>query len=207
MARLKLEIDAFELLRLARDVHRLTGGSFDVTIGPVWDLWPFRDPTLPLPTERQLADALDLVDAAKIELDESSRLAFLPLPGMQVNLGGIGKGYAARVAVDTMKAMGVERAAVSAGGDLYLLGRKTDGPWVVGLEHPRWTGRLTEQFVAGDIAVATSGNSQRYVIRNNRSYGHILDPRTGQTGRGLPEVSQFLRPIPRGQMPWRPLSS
>ena len=181
--------DAFELLRLARELHDITHGTFDVTIGPVWDLWPFRDPTLPLPTEQQLADALGLVDAAKIELDEASRTAFLPSPGMQVNLGAIGKGYAARLAVDTMKALGIERAAVSAGGDLYLLGRKTDGPWVVGLEHPRWTGRLTEQFVAGDIAVATSGNSQRYVIRNNRSYGHILDPRTGQPAEGCQSVT------------------
>ncbi len=172
--------DAFHLLRLAQELHTLTGGAFDVTIGPVWDLWPFRDSTRPLPTKQQLADALPLVNAAKIELDAAKQTAFLPLPGMRVNLGAVGKGYAARIAIDTMTAMGVERAAVSAGGDLYLHGRRTDGPWIVGLEHPRWTGRVTEQFVAGDIAVATSGNSQRYVIRNNRSYGHILDPRTGK---------------------------
>ncbi len=181
--------DAYELLRLARELHKLTKGTFDVTIGPVWDLWPFRDTTLPLPSQQQLDAALQLVDAAKIELNDASQTALLPLPGMRVNLGAIGKGYAARVAVDTMKAMGVERAAVSAGGDLYLLGRKTDGPWVVGLEHPRWTGRLTERFVVGDIAVATSGNSQRHVIKNNRSYGHILDPRTGRPAEGCQSVT------------------
>ncbi|MDA1018571.1 MAG: FAD:protein FMN transferase, partial [Planctomycetota bacterium] len=172
--------DAFELLRLARELHELTDGAFDVTIGPVWNLWPFRDASRPLPSSQQIADALQLVGAAKIELNGFGRTAYLPVAGMQVNLGAIGKGYAARVAVEAMKALGIERAAVSAGGDIYLLGRKTDGPWVVGLEHPRWTGRLTEQFVVGDIAVATSGNSQRYVVRNNRAYGHILDPRTGQ---------------------------
>jgi len=176
----KIGEDAFELLRLARELHKNTGGAFDVTIGPVWDLWPFRDKSLPIPSEQQLADALRLVNAAKIELDETKQTAFLPVTGMRVNLGAIGKGYAARIAIETMKALGIKRAAVSAGGDLYLLGQKADGPWVVGLEHPRWTGRVTEQFVAGDIAVATSNNSQRRIIRNNRSYGHILDPRSGK---------------------------
>jgi len=185
----KLGKKAFELLTLAKELHKKTEGAFDVTIGPVWNLWPFRDTTGPLPTKKQIAKALMLVDSSKIELNKADQTAFLPLPGMQVNLGAIGKGYAARIAIDAMKEMGIERAAVSAGGDLYLLGRKTDGPWVVGLEHPRWTGRLTEEFVVGDTAVATSGNSQRYVIRNNRSYGHILDPRTGQPAQGCQSVT------------------
>ncbi|MEZ6148493.1 MAG: FAD:protein FMN transferase [Pirellulaceae bacterium] len=172
--------DGLELLRLAKELHALTAGTFDVTIGPVWDLWPFRDAKLPLPTKQQLQNALPLVDASKIELNAANSTAFLPLPGMRVNLGAVGKGYAARLAIDAMRGLGVERAAVSAGGDLCLLGRRTDGPWVVGLEHPRWTGRVMEQFVAGDIAVATSSNSQRHVVRDNQSYGHILDPRTGQ---------------------------
>ncbi|MEZ6077814.1 MAG: FAD:protein FMN transferase [Pirellulaceae bacterium] len=163
-----------------KGASRTHGSAFDVTIGPVWDLWPFRDAKLPLPTKQQLQNALPLVDASKIELNAANSTAFLPLPGMRVNLGAVGKGYAARLAIDAMRGLGVERAAVSAGGDLCLLGRRTDGPWVVGLEHPRWTGRVMEQFVAGDIAVATSSNSQRHVVRDNQSYGHILDPRTGQ---------------------------
>ncbi len=185
----KLGKDAFELLKIAKELHKKTDGMFDVTIGPVWNLWPFRDTTGPLPTKKQITDRLRLVDSSKIKLNKADRSAFLPLAGMNVNLGAIGKGYAARVAIETMKEMGVERAAVSAGGDLYLLGRKTDGPWIVGLEHPRWTGRVTEQFVVGDTAVATSGNSQRYIIRNNRSYGHILDPRTGQPAEGCQSVT------------------
>ncbi len=185
----KLGKDAFELLKIAKELHKKTDGAFDVTIGPVWNLWPFRDTSDPLPTKKQIAEKLRLVDSSKIQLNNKEQTAYLPLEGMQVNLGAVGKGYAARIAIETMKEMGIERAAVSAGGDLFLLGRKTDGPWVVGLEHPRWTGRLTEEFVVGDTAVATSGNSQRYVVRNNRSYGHILDPRTGQPAEQCQSVT------------------
>ena len=78
-----------------------------------------------------------------------------------------------------MKKLGIKRAAVSAGGDLYLLGKKTSGPWVVELEHPRWPGRYMDRFVAGDVAVATSGDAKQYVERDGRRYGHIIDPHTG----------------------------
>lgn len=171
--------DAFALLKTARDLHQRSSGAFDITIGPAWDLWPFRDPNRAIPTEEEIAAVLPLVDASSIVLDENARTAFLPKPGMKVNLGGIGKGYAAKVAVEVLREHGIERAAVSAGGDIYLLGRKSSGPWVVGVENPTWEGRFIERFEAGDVAVATSGNSQRFIERGGKRYGHIIDPRTG----------------------------
>ena len=75
--------------------------------------------------------------------------------------------------------MGIQRAAVSAGGDIFLLGKKNSGPWIVSVEHPRWEGKFVEQFAAGDIAVATSGDAKQFIIRNGVRYGHILDPKTG----------------------------
>ncbi len=169
----------FELLRISKKLHAVTEGTFDVTIGAVWDLWPFRDSGLPLPTAPQLAEALELVDASRIELDEEKNTAYLPMAGMKVNLGAIGKGYAAEIAVGVMSKEGIKRAAVSTGGDIYLLGQKTSGPWVVGIEHPRDPRRYFERFVAGDVAVATSGDAKRFIVRSGKRYGHILDPRTG----------------------------
>ncbi len=171
--------DTFELLRLAKQLHRETDGALDVTIGPVWDLWPFRDPQRALPSRREIDEARNYVDASKIELDESRHTAFLPLPGMRVNLGAIGKGYAAKLAAEELRQHGILRAAISAGGDLFLLGRKTTGPWIVEIEHPRGGMRPLARFMASDIAVATSGNSKRFVVRDGRRFGHILDPRTG----------------------------
>jgi thiamine biosynthesis lipoprotein len=178
-----------ELLRISKQLHRETDGTFDVTIGSVWDLWPFRDSGLPLPSQEQLAEGLKLVNASRIELDLASRTAYLPVVGMKVNLGAIGKGYAAKIAVDVMSEQGIERAAISTGGDIYLLGRKTMGPWIVGIEHPRKTNRYIEQFVAGDVAVATSGDAKRFIVRSGKRYGHILDPRTGMPATDCQSVT------------------
>lgn len=174
----KVSAETLRVLRLSQQLHARTGGAFDVTIGPAWDLWPFRDPERPLPTAAELQAAVRLVGADHIQFGADT--AFLPEAGMKLNLGAVGKGYAAGAAIEVLKAHGVTRAAVSAGGDLYLLGRKTTGPWVVGIDHPLWEGQYIEQFAAGDIAIATSGNTQRFIERDGRRYGHILDPRTGR---------------------------
>lgn len=181
--------DTFELLRLAKQLHVQTEGSFDVTIGPVWDLWPFRDPRRAIPTRREIDAALPLVDSSLIILDEDTRTAFLSRSGMSVNFGAIGKGYAARLAAEVFAAHGIENAAISAGGDLYLRGRKRNGPWIVEIENPRWPGRYLERFAATDIAVATSGDSKRLLSRGGKDYGHIIDPRSGSPAQGTQSVT------------------
>jgi len=169
----------FELLSLAKDLHKQTQGKFDITIGPLWDLWPFKDPAAPLPLRADLDRALRLVDARKLQLDSEKRTAFLPVKGMKVNLGAIGKGYAAKKIIQSFQNSGIKNAAVSAGGDLFLLGQKYSGPWVVEIGHPRWKRSRLDKFLAGNIAVATSADSQRFILRHGKRYGHILDPANG----------------------------
>lgn len=181
--------DTFDLLKLSIKLYHSTEGAFDVTIGPVWDLWPFRHPERPLPTKKEIQKALKLVDASRIQLNSEQQTAYLPLPGMKVNLGAIGKGYAANEAVKMFKELGIDRAAVSAGGDIYLLGKKKSGPWVVAIENPAWPGHFIERFVAGDAAVATSGISKNYILREGKRYGHILDPRSGYPAEGGKSVT------------------
>ncbi len=179
----------FTMLQLAKQYQVKTHGAFDVTIGPVWDLWPFRDPRRAIPTRQALDAALPLVNSSAIVLDSAAQTAYLPMAGMSVNLGAIGKGFAAQVAIDTLAEHGITNAAVSAGGDLYLRGRKQDGPWIVEIEHPRWPGRYLERFAAADIAVATSGDSKRLLVREGNVYGHIIDPRTGEPASGTQSVT------------------
>ena len=181
----------WELLRRAAVLHRATDGALDVTIGPVWDLWPFRDPATPVPDDAQLEAALALRGALEIELggEPGRRTARLPRPGMRVNLGAIGKGWAAGVALEELAHHGVEVAAVSAGGDLTVRGRKRSGPWVVGVEDPRWPGRYLERFAAADVSVATSGQTKRHVVRDGQTWGHVLDPRSGRPVEGCVSVT------------------
>ena len=175
----KVGADSMALLKLSKRFGAQTGGAFDVTIGPLWDLWPFRNKDRALPSQAEIDAAKKLVDCSRLELDEDAGTAYLPIKGMRVNLGAIGKGYAASIAIDVIRKRGFSHAVVSAGGDLCLLGRKTSGPWIVGIEHPLYPGQYIERFSAGDGGVATSGNAQRFVIRDGKRYGHILDPKTG----------------------------
>ncbi|MCW8918807.1 MAG: FAD:protein FMN transferase [Gammaproteobacteria bacterium] len=181
---IKLGADALALLQRAKTIHAETDGAFDVTIGALWDLYPFRDPLAPLPSAGQIAAALRHVGAERIEIDLATSRARLPA-GMRVNLGGIGKGYAAQIAIETLRAHGIDNAAVSAGGDLYLLGGKQAGPWTVRIENPRWEGQSIEQFTLRDRSVATSGDGRRYLLRDGKRYSHIVDPRSGQLVQGV----------------------
>ena len=192
-----LGVDTLELLKLSRAVHAETGGAFDVTIGAVWDLWPFRNPRMPMPTEAQIKEAAALVDGGSVQVDEGKRTGFLPRAGMRINLGAIGKGYAAQVAIDAMKSLGIQRAAVSAGGDLYLLGKKSTGPWQVAVAHPRWPGKYIERFNIGDLAVATSGDDKRFLERDGKRFGHIVDPRSGWPADGCQSATVITKDVSR----------
>jgi thiamine biosynthesis lipoprotein len=185
---IKLGADALALLQRAKTIHAETGGAFDITIGALWDLYPFRNPDAPLPTAEQIAAQRRHVGAERIEIDLAASKARLPA-GMRVNLGGIGKGYAAQIAIETLRDRGIENAAVSAGGDLYLLGGKQAGPWTVRIENPRWEGKSIEQFTLRDRSVATSGDGRRYLLRDGKRYSHIVDPRSGQLVQGVQSVT------------------
>jgi len=188
-AAVEVSPDTLALLELAKATHAETRGAFDATIGPLWDLWPFRDPTAPLPSKPMIGRALALVDASSIELDADAGKARLPKRGMAVNLGGIGKGFAAKLAIEVLAQEGLESAAVSAGGDLFVGAPKSTGPWRVEIENPRWPGRAIEHFTASHLALATSGDTHRRIVRDGKVYGHVLDPRTGQPVAGLQSAS------------------
>jgi len=189
----KVSEETRRLLELAQNISGKTNGAFDVTVGAVWNIWPFRNRYAEIPSQPLIEHHLGLVDAASMVIDDDTGTAYLPQKGMSVNLGGIAKGYAAYIAIKTMKKSGIRHAAVSAGGDLYLSGRKRSGPWLVELEHPRWPGRYIDRFSAGDVAVATSGDAKQYVEKNGRRYGHIIDPRTGKPANDCQNVTIVTR--------------
>lgn len=169
-----------KLLKQSKAVWEQTGGAFDITIGPVWNLWPFaRKDRTGVPADDEIKRQLELVGSDLLTLNEAKGTAYLAKKGMYVNLGAIGKGYAADLGIKEMKERGIERAAISASGDIFLLGEKHSGPWMVDIEHPRWEGRTLDKFAGSNIAVATSGDAKQYIIQNGVRYGHILNPATG----------------------------
>ncbi len=181
--------ETFFVLKLAKKIHIETAGAFDITIGAVWELWPFRNPKQILPTKEQIQAHLKLVDASLIEMNEKTLSVYLPHRGMKLNLGGIGKGYAAKIAIQTMVDMGIKQAAISAGGDIYLLGKKTTGPWKIAIQNPRHPNHFIERFIIGDSAVATSGDYERYLLKDGKRINHIIDPSTGYPAKDCQSVT------------------
>jgi FAD:protein FMN transferase len=173
--------ELFFVLARAQEVSRRSDGAFDVTIGPVVKLWRRARRTQQLPDKQELADALALVGHDKMKLDAKARTVQLTKAGMQLDLGGIAKGYAADEALAVLKKHKIDRALVAAGGDIAVSGPPPDAEgWNVGiapLEDP--DARPARYLLLKDAAVSTSGDAEQYVEIDGKRYSHIVDPKTG----------------------------
>jgi thiamine biosynthesis lipoprotein len=171
----------FSVLARAQEVSRLSDGAFDVTVGPVVKLWRRARKTHELPDPAQLAQARALVGYQNIRLDEKTRTVALLKPGMQLDLGGIAKGYAADEGLRVLRQEGVTRALVAAGGDIAVSGSPPDtAGWTIGiapLEDPNQ--KPSRYLLLHDAAVSTSGDAEQHVEIGGKRYSHIVDPRTG----------------------------
>lgn len=173
--------DTYAVLARAAELCERRPCLFDVTIGPLADLWRGRRESGEPPGEADIREALSPVDCACLELDPCKKSAWLKKPGQTLDLGGIGKGYAADRFLGVFREHGVASAFTNLGGNVAALGAKPDGsPWRVGIRHPRKEGELIGAVSVKDRSVVTSGDYQRYFIGSDgRRYHHILDPRTG----------------------------
>jgi thiamine biosynthesis lipoprotein len=183
--------DVFEALRAAWDVGKWTGGAFDVTFGALAGVWKFdHDQDNRIPSASEIAALLPLIDYRALELDSDGRTAYLARAGMRAHLGGIGKGYAVDRAAEILRARGIRDFMIQFGGDLYVSGRLGDRPWRLGIRDPR--GPADRSFAALDLADAafsTSGDYERFFLRDGRRYHHIIHPRTGQPALGSRSVT------------------
>lgn len=176
------------VLKRAEHYAELTGGAFDVTVGPLVDLYSahfarYQSP----PDATAVAEAQQLVGYRLLTLKGSD--VTLAKPGMGITLDGIAKGYVVDQAVALLKARGMARVLVEAGGDLALRGmREDDNPWRVGIHHPRALTGHYQVLEQSSGAVATSGDYEAAFTADFR-YHHIIDPRTGSSPTGLSSVT------------------
>ena len=171
--------ELFDVLQKAQAISELSGGAFDVTVGPVVDLWKDARRTQQFPDAEELAVALSQVGYAKMKLDPLKRTVTLMRSGMRLDLGGIGKGYAADEAIALLKKQGITSALVAASGDITV----SDPPpgtkgWTVDIalidqNLPKRT------LLLKNASVSTSGDLFQHVVIGDKRYSHVLDPRTG----------------------------
>jgi thiamine biosynthesis lipoprotein len=164
------------LLQLGGQLHHASQGRFDLTSGVLRRAWDFKRGLLP--KQAKLDELLPLVGWHQVELE--ARQVRLPIAGMELDLGGIGKEYAADRAAERCQAMGMAGGFVDLGGDIRVIGPRADGTgWRLGIRDPRDEHKLLGELTLVQGALATSGDYERGFDVDGRRYGHLLDARTG----------------------------
>lgn len=181
--------ETMRILKTAIEISNASAGAFDVTVGPAVALWRFTDGSSRLPKPELIKEALRRVDYRQIELHDDS----VTIPnGVQIDLGGIAKGYIADSVANELRRSGIRRAILNFGGNVVTIGTRPDGaPWQVGLKDPASDNAEPWAVVdCADATVVTSGIYERGFELDGKWYHHILDPRTGYPAdNGLESVT------------------
>jgi thiamine biosynthesis lipoprotein len=183
--------ETFGLLRRALAFSAASGGAFDITVGPLVRAWGFSRGEGRLPTPEELAEARSATGWRHVLLDDVHRAVRFGIPGLQLDLGGVGKGWALDSAAGVLRDHGVTTALIGAGrSSYYALGAppRTEG-WLVAVPDPTKPGQVLSTVRLRDGSLSTSGNSEKYFDLGGRRYSHIIDPRTGEPSEGTLQVT------------------
>ena len=191
MAPVTVSRETFDLIERSLRISRVTQGSFDISYGSIDKrLWNFDTNMKVLPDKETAKKMVRLINYRNIILDDENCTVFLKEKGMRIGFGGIGKGYAAERARHVMKSEGVESGIVNASGDLTTWGLQPNGqPWTIGIADPNHSNQLFSYINVTNMAVATSGNYEKFVVINGKKYSHTIDPRTGLPVSGIKSVT------------------
>ncbi|HSA30624.1 MAG TPA: FAD:protein FMN transferase [Candidatus Omnitrophota bacterium] len=175
----QVSADILEVIALSRKVSIETGGLFDITVRPLIDVWNRAGELKKEPAYQEIVSAGLKTGSELIELVDERTIRFL-YPGMEIDLGGVAKGYAVDEAARILRSHGFKDFFIDAGGDVYAAGLNLKGEhWRIGIQHPRKKDELLDILSISDQAVTTSGDYERFVEIDGKHYSHIIDPRTG----------------------------
>ncbi|WP_183574927.1 FAD:protein FMN transferase [Mucilaginibacter sp. X5P1] len=191
IAAVTVDREVFDLIKRSIKISELTQGAFDITYGSIDKrLWNFDQTMTSLPDKATAKKMVRLINFRNIVLDEEACTIFLSEKGMRIGFGGIGKGYAAERAKHVMKLNGVESGVVNASGDLNTWGLQPNGkPWTVGIANPDSSSEIFSYINITDMAVATSGNYEKFIMVDGKKYSHTINPRTGLPVTGIKAVT------------------
>ena len=186
----RVEERLFILLQAADAICRETDGAFDLTATPLWKAWGFARGEGRLPSRQEIAEALETAGGSQVELDADCRTVRFRKPGIELNLGSIGKGYAVDRVAELLDAAEIDDYLIQGGQSSVmamgtrLSGSEPDG-WLVGLGHPLRPGTRLGYVRVRNRALGTSGSASQFFRHKGRRYSHIVDPRTGQPSEGV----------------------
>ncbi|RZJ77229.1 MAG: FAD:protein FMN transferase [Flavobacterium sp.] len=191
IAPIKVDREVFELIERSIRISKVTDGAFDITYGSIdKKLWNFDQTMTTLPSVNEAKLMVRLINYQNILLDKEAQTVMLKEAGMRLGFGGIGKGYAAEMAKALLIRQGVKSGIVNASGDLTTWGNQPDGkPWTIGIIDPDHKKQPFSYLNVTDMAVATSGNYEKYVIIDGVKYSHTINPKTGLPVTGIKSVT------------------
>ncbi len=178
----KVEKELFEFLLDCRNFSRLTGGAFDLTVGPLMKSWGFFRGEGRMPTKDELARVKQVVGYQHLLFDYPNKTIQFDRAGVELDLGGIAKGYAVDQAASVLKSHKIWRALISAGGStIYALGAPPESEaWEVHLQDPMDARKIAKTMKLKDAALSVSGSAEKFFELNGKRYSHIMNPRTGR---------------------------
>ncbi len=179
--------DTAQIINFALHLNELTEGDFDITLYPITKEWGFTTGEYKIPDKEKIAELLEVTGCENVIYGDN----VIALPeGGAIDLGALGKGFAADKAVTVLKEKGITSALLNLGGNIAAIGGNPNGnPWSIGIQNPFGEGNAALLKIT-DKAVVTSGNYQRYFEQNGKRYCHIIDPKTGfPTDNGLMSVT------------------
>jgi thiamine biosynthesis lipoprotein len=183
--------ETFELIKRSLRISGVTQGAFDITYGSVdKKLWNFDQSMTSLPDVDTAKQMVRLINYKNVILNDDNCSVFLCEKGMRIGFGGIGKGYAAERAKQVMKQAGVTSGVVNASGDLNAWGLQPNGKkWTIGIANPDSTHEIFSYMDITDLAVATSGNYEKFIMVDGKKYSHTINPLTGLPVTGIKSVT------------------
>lgn len=186
-----IDKEVFNIIERSVRISALTQGAFDISYGSIDKrFWNFDKTMTVLPNKEAARLSVKLINYKNIILNKETTTVFLKEKGMRIGFGGIGKGYAAERAKELLRNLGIQSGVVNASGDLTTWGLLPNGkPWTIGIANPDNKNHIFSHLEISDMAIATSGNYEKYVIIDGEKYSHTINPKTGFPVKGIKSVT------------------
>ncbi len=180
---LLIDDDLKEILSISKELYQKTNKHYDITIGALSEIWDFDNEVLP--TNKEIEKAIQVTGFKKLKIQNN----YLHKPdGMKINLGSLAKGYIVDKVVEYLKQQNVISGFVNAGGDMRIFGRGK--PFKIGIQHPRSeSNEIIDVINVGNMSVVTSGDYERYFMKDGKRYHHIINPLTGYPSQNAISVT------------------
>jgi thiamine biosynthesis lipoprotein len=191
LAPVTVDLEVLELIARSKKISAITDGAFDISYGSIdKSLWNFDVNMEALPDAALALQSVARIDYRNVIINRAAKTVMLKNKGMRIGFGGIGKGYAADQAKKILQHLGIENGIVNAAGDLITWGSQPNGlPWTIGIADPDQTSRPFSSLNISNMAIATSGNYEKFILVDGIRYSHTIDPKTGLPVTGIKSVS------------------